>query len=547
MRFKYFYLLLVGCLYPWMAQASRLDSLLQVLDKTIASHRLYAARHEQKIDSLKDCLKGAALTEEDRYGLNKALYEVYRSYICDSAICYMNRNIELAGRLQRPEWAAESHILLSLQLSSSGMYIEAVDALQEIDRSSLTPSQLIDYYMAYDHVYGEVGFYTQDRREAKRYVDKSNQYKDSLFQLIDVRSDLYLSMEETALRDSNRLAEALHVNDERLARTRPDTRDYAVAMYCRALIYRSMDDETLYMESLAASSIADIHAAVKDHASLWMLSEALFNRGDLERAYRYMDFSWSESEFYNARLRAWQSVQYLSLIDDTYQMMLKQRNHKLQLYMGCVSVLSLLLLLALFYIWRQMKRLAAARRELLEMNNRLKELNDELKQTNASLQSANMKLTEANAIKEGYIARFIKLCSTYVDRLDAYRRMVNKKITANQVPELLKISRSDSVREEALEELYANFDSVFLHIFPDFVRKFNELLRPDEQIVLKNSSQLNTELRIFALIRLGITDSSQIAEFLHYSVNTIYNYRAKVKNKAQVSRDDFEELVMHIS
>lgn len=301
------------------------------------------------------------------------------------------------------------------------------------------------------------------------------------------------------------------------------------------------------MACLAASAIADIRSAVKDHASLWMLAQALFNRGELERAYRYMDFSWSETEFYNARLRAWQSVEDLSLIESTYQVMLKQRNFKLLLYMIGVSVLSLLLLLALFYIWRQMKRLAMARRDLLEANNRLKELNEELKQTNASLQSTNMKLTEANAIKEGYIARFIKLCSTYVDRLDAYRRMVNKKITSNQVGELLKISRSDSVREEALEELYANFDSVFLHIFPDFVKKFNELLRPEEQIVLKNSSQLNTELRIFALIRLGITDSSQIAEFLHYSVNTIYNYRAKVKNKAQVSREDFEELVMRIS
>lgn len=547
MRFKAFYLWLMACLCPLLAQAAELDSLLQVLDRTIATHYTYAERHEAQIDSLKKCLQSKTLSDENRYRLNNALYEVYKAYVCDSAISYLNRNIELADRMERQDWMADSRIALSYLLSSAGMYIEAVDVLREVDRGSLSQMQLTDYYVACDHAYGELGFYTQDRRNGERYEQKARLYKDSIYQIADVHSELYLSMHETTMRDAGRLTDALEINNERLARTRSATRDYAIVMYGRALIYREAGDEDRYMACLAASAIADIRSAVKDHASLWMLAQALFNRGELERAYRYMDFSWSETEFYNARLRAWQSVEDLSLIESTYQVMLKQRNFKLLLYMIGVSVLSLLLLLALFYIWRQMKRLAMARRDLLEANNRLKELNEELKQTNASLQSTNMKLTEANAIKEGYIARFIKLCSTYVDRLDAYRRMVNKKITSNQVGELLKISRSDSVREEALEELYANFDSVFLHIFPDFVKKFNELLRPEEQIVLKNSSQLNTELRIFALIRLGITDSSQIAEFLHYSVNTIYNYRAKVKNKAQVSREDFEELVMRIS
>lgn len=548
MWFKAFGLLILGCLYTGVAQTAELDSLLQVLDKAIASHQVYAERHEQKIDSLKKRLQATVPTDHDAcYALNNALYDVYRAYICDSAISYLNRNIELTERIGRRDLENDTRITLSYLLSSAGMYIEAVDVLDGVERIALSREQLIAYYVACDHAYGELGYYTQDRRNGERYARISRLYKDSIYQIANPDSEVFLSMRETDLRDSGQVTEALRLNDSRLARTTSGTRNYAVVMYGRSLIYREMGDEDRYMACLAASAIADIYSAVKDHASLWMLAQVLFNRNDIERAYRYMDFSWSETEFYNARLRAWQSVEDLSLIDNTYQMMLKQRNRKLQLYTGFVSVLSLLLLLALFYIWRQMKRLSAARHDLLEANNRLKELNDELKQMNASLQSANMKLTEANAIKEGYIARFIKLCSTYVDRLDAYRRMVNKKIASNQVAELLKISRSDSVREEALEELYANFDSVFLHIFPDFVRKFNELLRPGEQIVQKNSSQLTTELRIFALIRLGITDSSQIAEFLHYSVNTIYNYRAKVKNKARVSREDFEELLMRIS
>ena len=165
---------------------------------------------------------------------------------------------------------------------------------------------------------------------------------------------------------------------------------------------------------------------------------------------------------------------------------------------------------------------------------------------NLCLQSTNLELSESNQIKEEYIGRFIKLCSTYIDKLDAYRRMVSKKISAGQAGELLKIVRSQDALGMEVKELYDNFDSAFLQLFPDFVKKFNELLQDGEPVLPKKGELLNTELRIFALIRLGIEDSSQIAEFLRYSVNTIYNYRAKVKNKARVSREDFESLVCKI-
>jgi hypothetical protein len=193
-----------------------------------------------------------------------------------------------------------------------------------------------------------------------------------------------------------------------------------------------------------------------------------------------------------------------------------------------------------------MKKLSAARNNLQVANNQLKELNGELQQMNVCLQTANLELSDSNRIKEEYIGRFIKLCSTYINKSDAYRRMVNKKITTGQIAELLKTTHSQDTFDEELKELYTNFDAAFLHLFPDFVNKFNELLQKNDPIILKKGELLNTELRIFALIRLGIDDSSQIAEFLHYSVNTIYNYRAKVKNRAGVLRDDFERLVKAI-
>lgn len=298
--------------------------------------------------------------------------------------------------------------------------------------------------------------------------------------------------------------------------------------------------------NLCLSAITDIRLAIKDHASLWTLAQLLYEDGDIERAYKYIRFSWNATKFYNARLRSWQSADVLSLIDKTYQAMIEKQNNRLQQNLWIISALLLLLVFAVIRIYTQMKKLAVARNHLQIANVKLNSLNEELLQINGQLKVANADLVESNLIKEEYIARFIKLSSRYINRLDAYRRMVSQKITTKKIQELLDITRSPEVLDEELNELYTNFDTAFLHIFPDFVKKFNLLLKEDEQIVLKKEELLNTELRIFALIRLGIEDSSQIAEFLRYSVNTIYNYRAKVKNKARIPRDDFEDIIKNL-
>ena len=541
-----FYLCLILILCVKVAKSDTLDSLLLVLDKNITSCKIYSDKKDIRIRTLKEKLHLNQLPNETTYHLQESLYKEYKSYICDSAIFYLNKNIELAQQINDSYKLNESIIKLSYLLSSSGMYMEAIDVLKMVNKSSLSKEQLMNYFIAYDHVYGELGYYTQNHKIGTHYTLRSKMYKDSIYQIASPDSEIYLSMEETRLRDEGKLQEALAINDKRLSQVTINSPEYAALMYYRALIFREQKEQDNYIRCLSLSSIADIRSAIKDHASLWMLAQALLDRGDLERAYQYMNFSWTESKFYNARLRAWQSADDLSLIDDTYQLMLRQRNSELKIYILIVSLLSLLLFIALCYIYRQVKHLRTARQNLLKVNTQLENLNKELQKINFSLQTANKDLAESNQIKEVYIARFIKLCSTYVDHLDTYRRMVHKKVLTNQITELLHLTRSNSILEEALNELYENFDSAFLNLFPNFIEQFNSLLQENEQIRPKKNNTLNTELRIFALIRLGITDSSQIAEFLHYSVNTIYNYRAKVKNKARISREDFEEVIANI-
>ena len=530
---------------PAAGRAMPLDSLLRVLDETIESYRVYAERREKEIERVGRQLWASGLSDERRYRLNEQLFELYEPYICDSAVVYMNRNIDLADRMGVPALRAGSRIRLSRLLSSTGMYMEAADVLREIARADLDSVLTTDYFGAWTKLYDELCGNTQDQRMKGRYRHLGEQYRDSIRLHTAPGRDPLRTMDEGQLMDEGRLEEALAQNDVRLEHVARGTRDEAVAYHLRALIYHRLGRDYDYRCSLACSATADIRGAVQDHVSLLLLAQALFNDGDLERAYRYMDFSWSQTASFNARLRVLQSVGDLSLIEDAYRVMLSHRNRLLTDYTLFASLLLLLLVLSLYYIWRQMKKLSLARRSLQEANDSLHTLNERLHGMNSDLQAANLQLREANVVKENYLARFIKLCSTYVDRLDAYRRLVANKLVAGQTAELLKMARTPSAMDEALDELYANFDAVFLHIFPDFVERFNALLRPGEQVQPRVPGQLCTELRIFALIRLGITDSSQIAEFLHYSVNTIYNYRAKVKNKAR-QRDTFEEAVAQI-
>lgn len=525
-----------------------LDSLLNVLDKTIKEADTYVQIKENKLHELKKEARKTPPFSVERYNLNNDIYLEYKAYSSDSALHYLNENMLLARQLNDKERELKIQLELSYLLSSIGMYMEAADILNSIDRQTLPSSLLGHYYTCYEHVYSEAGA-AQPRYKmfASRYVKLSHAYRDSMQITLDPSSATYLWLREMQLREAGKYDEALEFSDRRLAESSFGTPQYALVAYQRFRLFESMGKKDEHLYYLVLSAISDVRSAIKEQSSLMVLAQELNSKGDLKRAYDYINFSWEISQFYKTRLRSWMNITPLSMINGNYQDIIKQQNRELLIYIVCVALLALLLVIALIYIYRQMKALSIAKKGLQEVNERLFSLNEELEEVNRHLRSTNLELSESNLIKEAYIARFFKLCSVYVDRLQAYRKLVNKKLQRGQVAELLKMTHlSNDIVTVEVQELYANFDSAFLHLFPNFVESLNALLLPDEQIVLKPDELLNTELRIFALIRLGIKDSSQIAELLHYSVNTIYNYRSRVKTKARVSRDDFEDLVAKI-
>lgn len=536
------WLLLTGV--PLGARTS-LDSLLTVLDQAVKHSDRYEAVKKQRIALIKAELAVPGLSSDEEYRINRKLFAEYEAYICDSARHYINRNIAIATRQGRQDRLDESKLKKAHILATSGLYAEGVRLLETIDKRILSDDLLAEYYMTFENIYLYHAEYAQDDEYMPDYLGKMNAYRDSVLQVVTESTYPYIITKGPALVDHSRQKDAEKLLNDYLSRVPSDTREYAVITSILAFVYQYDDRPEQRKVCLAKSALADIKAVVKENNSLRALAELLYEDGDVERANDYMKKSMADASFYNARLRNVQASRMLPVIDRSYQLEKEMQRRKLQMFLCVISVLSLFLIFTIGYIIRQMKKLSKARSEVVDANKELQKLNTELMEANRRQAQMNVSLTEANCIKEEYIGRFLGLCSAYIDKLETYRRMLNKKAASGKVEELYKTLKSSRFIDDELKEFYRDFDNSFLNIFPHFVESFNRLLPAEEAIVPRQGELLTTELRIFALIRLGITDSAKIAGFLRYSITTIYTYRSKLKNKS-LYRDDFEERVMKI-
>ena len=484
---------------------------------------------------------------DEKFRLAYKLYEQNKSFMNDSAVYYLTEAEKWAEQTGSKAQVGNCRALQAFQCSTVGYYNEALAFLKRIDKAQLDSMGLRNYYQSQMHVYGELGYYSNIPSMKEDYFRLQGLYRDSLFSVIDHQDPDYMMWRIYQLQDQKRMEEARQLSDQWVERVSPGSRDYAIACYYRSLASETDDDRKYW---LAQSALSDVRHAVMDQASLLALADQLNADGDLDRSYRYIRFTWDCNNRFNTRMRSWQIAPILNVIEKNYQSAVEHNTKVLRMSIIVVSILALLLLGVLLFLHRRNRQLDAARSELKQSNDelasangQLSSLNSLLSTLNAQLSTVNSQLSEANNVKEEYIGRFMSLCSHYIDKLDDYRKMVNKKMKNKELDELFQMSKSTELKEREMEELLQNFDSVFLHLFPNFVDEFNALLQPEMQIRPKEENRLVTELRIFALIRLGIEDSSKIAEFLHYSVNTIYNYRARIKNGALDNRESFERRV----
>lgn len=528
------------------------DSLLHCIDEAIDHSAQYVSRKEQRIRQLQQQLSQAKNLHAE-YQLSYRLYEEYTPFVNDSAIIYLKHCIEIARKTGKHSEVGKCQALIAIRCSSTGKFIEALNTLSAIDTTQLDNTAKGTYYMAYNHVYGEIIYYRNPITPEAQYGVMAAQYRQKMYAVLPRTSNPVFQYRELDALNAHDNREAIRINDQWLSYVEKGSHPYALVTLYRYLAYKAENDSTRMMYWLAESVLTDIRNGVMDQGSMWEMANQLMGLNDVDRAYKYISFSSICANRFGSRQRLAQISPLLSVIAKMYKDENDQYNRRQNYTLCIISILALMLLIGVFYVSRQRHKLAIARddlaktnRQLYELNAQLKSLNEQLSITNSQLSVVNHELTDANRVKEEYVGRFMRLCSIYINKIEDLRKRVHKKLKTRQYGELYEMTRPQDFKEEDLEEFYTNFDSAFLHLFPHFLDSFNALLRPEERIEQPKKEQLSTPIRIFALIRLGITDSSKIAEFLHYSVNTIYNYRAHIKKGAINDKDSFEEDVRKI-
>lgn len=506
----------------------RTDSLLNELDKVISKRAIYLEVKETKISALKQ-KKEQCKEIEDIININRDIINEYNSFICDSAEFYIKENLTIAQRLGKKDIITENLLHLSYVYSLSGLFFQASEIFESMDYENLPDHFKAWYCWNRIRYFENLIFYTNDTRYSQPYEIKKEEYRDKVMNLLGNQSEEYKKELAHKLQSSGQFAEAENILLPIFQHQQPHTHQYAMAAMNLAKHYaqtREKENESYY---LILAAISDIELAVKENEALLSLAVNLYYNGDIDRAYNYIRVALDDALFYNARFKNSVIARIQPIIEDTYLQKIHSQQQNLRIYSMVTSLFVLILIITLSYLFLQIKAVSKARKELRLVNDDLLQL--------------NKKLDEANIVKEHYIGYFMNQCAVYINKLHKHRKNVNLNIKTGQMSNIYKFSTDEL--ENDINELHSNFDKTFLTLYPNFVTEFNSLLKPNEQYNLERDT-LNNELRIYALIKLGITDMKQIADFLHYSVQTVYNYKSKVKGKALVEIDQFEEEVIRI-
>ena len=477
-----------------------------------------------------------------KYAIEKELFAGYQSFVVDSALLYAQKKLSLAQRLNDAEELSYSYLDVASMLIKGGNYKEANEVLQRLNVRNASSNLRNYYYTVNQDLYTTLQTVSLTANERKLYNEKSSLYKDSILSL---KLDPSVWVVTDRMMDKHRYKDALQILLKEYPTLNVDDRRMAYVAYSISDIYRLMGNREKEKQYLIVSAIADIKSAVKEYISLRRLATLLYEDGDIERSYLYMKRALEDAIYCNARLRVIEVSDIMPIINKAYEDKTQREKHVTLLALVSISVLSLMLIGLVFLLRRQMKKLSITQRALRDKNAELYKLNDVLSKTNDALSESNDSLSEASRIKDMYIAQFMTECSTYIDKMELYRKQLRKVATTGSKAELLDLLKSPTFIEKEVDAFFATFDATFLSLFPNFVHDFNQLLLPESQVVNKKDKRLNTELRICALIRLGISDNERLAAFLRCSKATIYSYRSRTRLKS-LQPDLFEEQLMNL-
>ena len=494
---------------PLHAEQSTLDSLLTVYAAEVAQTNDYLAVRQARIDSL------CHITPRTP-DLTLAIAREYQSYQSDSSRIYYARLINEAEPYR-------THAIVGLvELhAATGRFEDGIATMQLMD--SILPSFRLRWYEAVRRLYSDGALWSTVPPLQEKWQQEADRYQSMLMnawrEKVDEEQEMDLLLAQYTAMEKGDLPTALTYNEQLLAKIDPTAHEYAIKAYERAILYEQSGNETKRREWLVRSAIQDVRCAVTDNGSSWLVAKDCYEDGDLSRAYLFSNYSLTNASFFNAPTRFNQTFTLGHTIATDYEQRLNDLSIRLGFALICLVLLLVAVVLITIYTLRN--------------NKRLHILNKEITAINEEFEITNRQLKEANMVKEQYICRYLEVYSDYIRRLVAMARKAGEK-------------DPDGIKSREMAHFYRSFDDTFLSIYVTFVQDFNALLKPEAQLIPKKGERMTVEMRIFALILLGIDNSAKIGELLCYSPNTISNYRVRVKNGALGDRETFEDRVRAI-
>lgn len=516
---------------------------LAKLDSAIAKRQETALNKEKHLRQLQNSLMAASGADRQLQMLEQ-LYEDYYTYRFDSTSYYVHRSIDLARQTGNNYYLHKATIHKVLLNARGGYYNEAESELLKIPVDELPDDLKHEYYLAQFWLYMYWGQYNSNKNEEQSLHVKM--MKEGLDGAIEYCRDstatyAYLLGERSHIFEMD-AKQAIGYYQEVVSKAPRLSKLYASAAFAMSQCYKKNEDLDNYEHWLVEAATVDMLTPLKENFALQELAVFLFHKdkGNIERATNYIYCSMEDAQFVNDRLRIITISQNFPMILSAYTAKIKKQKDTILYGLMALATLTLLILVSLYYIKKQNNKLHLHQRELRIKHEEVKQKNSLLEKQGEQLSLLNSKLLDTNQKREGLAKIYIDLCAKYIDKLKKYQKLVKHKIKANQSSELLTMISSERISEEDAATFIPKFDKAFLDLYPSFVDELNRLLQPGSQIVIKQPNTLTTELRIYALIRLGVKESSEIADLLFYSPQTIYNYRSAVKNKAK-NKDTFDD------
>ena len=508
------------------------DNLISELNTELGKKTIYDSEKKTNIKHLKRSLNKLSKADlSGRYKLSSMIYEEYKSFQFDSAYIYVNKLLGFSRAMKDRAKEYDSKVKLGFILLSSGMFTETFNSVREVNVDFLSDSTKLDYYTMLTRAYYDLASYDNDKYYAPRYNQLGARYMDSAIIISKAGSfekEYWIAYKKIKNKQSG---EAIADLKNILIRHDLSKHQYAIAASTLSNLYTQLNKPEQGIDLLIKASIADIQSSTKETIALFWLSEILYKKGDIENAYHYIQHAMDDAEYYGARQRIFQISTILPIVAAQKLTYAEKEKTTFLIFLISIVFFAIIIVFSSVLLYKQLQKL------------KLKE--KIIEKTNAELAKINEKLIEGTRIKEEYIGYFFDVISGYILKLEKLKRSIDMKLTVKKYDDIGIIVNNVNIKSER-ENLFHTFDKIFLKIFPNFIKEFNSLFNKEDQIWPKEHEVLTTDLRIFALIRMGIEDSATIANILEYTEKTIYVYKMRIKAKALIHGDEFERRIMAI-